>query len=73
MFRKEAPMAPNVVIYDNTISYEDDLEFVRRQLDDLALIRAMGQFRPVDDVRYRTLCSKEQFLLGQRRRAALAG
>jgi hypothetical protein len=63
-------MAPNVnvVMYDSSASYTDDLEFVRRQLDDLALIRAMGQFRPVDDLRYQSLCQKEQALLSESRR-----
>jgi hypothetical protein len=67
-------MAPNVIVvmYDSSAKYEDDIEFVRRQLDDLALVRAMGQFRPADDVRYRGLCQKEQELLLQSRRNSVA-
>jgi len=60
-------MAPNVnvVMYDGTASYQDDLGFVRHQLDELALVRVMGQFRPVDEIRYRNLCQKEQLLLAR--------
>jgi hypothetical protein len=66
-------MAPNVnvVMYDSSARYEDDLEFVRRQLDDLALIRVMGEFRPQDDLRYQSLCQKEQSLLSQSRTVAV--
>jgi hypothetical protein len=67
-------MAPNVTVmtYDCSATYEDDLEFVRRQLDDLGLVRAMGQSRPVDDIRYQSLCHKEHTLLARSRRDSVA-
>ncbi|HVC72082.1 MAG TPA: hypothetical protein VNC61_17650 [Acidimicrobiales bacterium] len=40
-----------------------DLDFVRRQLDDLGLGRAMGTMTEEDRARYDELCDRERLLL----------
>jgi hypothetical protein len=47
---------------------DEDLAFVRRQLNRLADARSMSVLRPQDSARYLELCEKEQVLLGRQRR-----
>ncbi len=50
---------------DMNLPGDDDLGFVRRQLDDLSLARAMGMTSPEDELRYQELCHQEMVLLRQ--------
>jgi hypothetical protein len=55
-----------------TLPGDDDLDFVRRQLDDLSLSRAMGTMTDSDRIRYLFLCEREQLLLGLPRKPVMA-
>jgi hypothetical protein len=57
---------------DHVLDYDDDLGFVRHQLDDLACWRATRGLRPKDVVRYQEPCEKEKTLLAAARRFAPA-
>ena len=57
---------------DHGVDYDDDLGFVRHQLDDLAYWRATCGLQPKDLLRYQELCAKEKTLLAAARRFALA-
>jgi len=61
-----------VSVEDHDVDYDDDLGFVRHQLDDLAYWRATCGLRPTDVLRYQELCEKEKTLLAAHR-FALAG
>jgi hypothetical protein len=43
---------------------DNDLGFVRHQLDDLDLSRALGALTDSDRIRYTELCEQERLLLG---------
>jgi len=46
-----------------TLSGDNDLGFVRHQLDDLNLARCMGAMSDEDERRYQELCDLERCLL----------
>jgi hypothetical protein len=46
------------------LAYDENLEFVRRQLDDLVLTRSKYGWMRIDELRYLELCEKERDLLG---------
>jgi hypothetical protein len=50
------------------MDHDEELELVRRELDELAEVRARGALRPIDHVRYMDLCEKERILLAKARR-----
>ena len=48
----------------DTISiFEEDLGFVRHELDVLGCMRSSGGLTSEDEIRYRSLCEKERALL----------
>jgi hypothetical protein len=60
-------MHPNreiqVFFHDDDPARNEDLGFIRHQLDALAYARAVCGLRPKDEIEYRRLCEKELQIL----------
>jgi hypothetical protein len=52
-----------VVFYDDVSEREEDLGFIRHQLDALAYARAVSGLRPKDELEYQRLCQRERTIL----------
>jgi hypothetical protein len=58
---------PHTVVME--LPGDDDLDYVRRQLNDLSIVRAMCVATEHDNIRYADLCAKELVLLAAAPRA----
>ncbi|HVC71263.1 MAG TPA: hypothetical protein VNC61_13485 [Acidimicrobiales bacterium] len=68
MITKKGPSALRAVFDDPDIQFMDnvrrhDLAYVRRQLDELSLVRVMGMMTDRDKICYEELCDHERILL----------
>jgi hypothetical protein len=53
------------------LTIDDELELVRRQLNDLVRYRTTGGLIPSEELRYRSLCQSERSLLHARQGASV--
>lgn len=65
------PSRPSRVAFCGDIPEgEEDLGFIRHQLDALAYARAVGGLRPRDEFEYERLCGRERAMLDEIRLSA---
>jgi hypothetical protein len=54
------------------MDHDEELQAVRQELDELAALRRLNPFKPLDHIRYLDLCQRERLLLGSGRDGGLA-